>query len=265
MEQGDLKAQMTQGKDNLIFLIDNLPLFYKEKLSFWNKVKNKYSQLFNRLNSWTPICIQDGRSSKTGYILRSVFENQDFKQIIKKSLKKKNNPKLKSKKTSPKEPIIEKKAPLMTAPMLYTLNKVKIDKSSSFEDLREIATKYLKLEKTSADFYILAMISKRLEELQKDLFGKKEQEALETLNIKYQNANIPKLGICLKQIKEASSLNQKYDLLKIALRLPQDASFKMIQTSFERVSKQLSNTKDPLDALSLKLLDDLMKCFSQKI
>jgi hypothetical protein len=266
IEDKKLKASLKQGKDILEFLIETKPSFYKETLSAWENLQDKCRPLFNAEKKWVQISIKEGSSVKTAYLLKSVFEKQDFKQIVKKALKqkekqvaqvsKKVEPQQKPAKAEVKAPIQE--TPLKTAPMLYALDRIKIDKATSFEDLRQIATKYLKLEKTSHDFEILQTIAKRLSELKKDPFGKQEKEVLHTLNVKYLNAEIPKLKISLKQIQEAMTPEMRQELLKKALNLPKDASFKMIQAAYNRHLKELGSSKDLLHTLSLNLLKELM-------
>lgn len=261
---GELKAKVKQGQDLLEFLIDTKPSFYKDSLSLWQNLASAWYRLMKKPFKWIQISIKDTDATKTAYVLQELFEKQDFKQIIKKASKHKQ--KQEAKKNSsirPKDIKIEQKAPVEnspvhTAPMLYTLDRVKIDKATSFEDLRYIAIKYLNLGQTSSDFTIINTLNKRLDELKKDPFGRHEKEVLHTLNIKYLNAQIPKLEISLKDIQEAVTVEQKHELLKKALHLPQDASFKMIQAAFTRYIKALSDSKDPLELLSINFLNELM-------
>lgn len=271
MEDGKIKAQIKQGKDILEFLIHTKPSYFKDSLTFSDHIQNKWHGLFNKSPKWIKISIKEGNKTKTAYLLQALFEKQDFKQIVKKVIKQKIKQEVKKQEQIAKvqekkqKPIvIEEKTPIKkeamtTAPMLYSLDKVKIDKTSSFEDLRHIATKYLKLDKTSHDSHILSHITRRLEELKKDPFGKNEREVLHTLNVKYLNAEIPKIGICLKQIQEASSIEQKQELMKKALKLPQDASIKMIQAAFNRLTKELSASKEAMHLLSLHHLKELFE------
>lgn len=271
MEEGKMKAQIKQGKDILEFLINTKPSYFKESLTFGDHIQNKWHSLFKKSPKWIKISIKEGHKSKTAYVLQSLFEKQDFKQIVKKVIKQKVKQEAKKQELISKvqekkqKPIkIEEKTPIKkeavtTAPMLYSLDKVKIDKTSSFEDLRHIAIKYLKLDKSSHDSHILSHIVKRLEELKKDPFGKHEKEVLHTLNVKYLNAEIPKIGICLKQIQDAVTMEQKQELMKKALKLPQDASLKMIQAAFNRLTKELSSSKEAVHLLSLHHLKELFE------
>lgn len=270
LANGMLKAQVKQGNDTLEYAIETKPFFYQDSLSLWQNIISFLYRLFKKPFKWVEISIQDGPTIKTAYVLKDLFERQDFKQIVKKGIKEKEKQAAKKKpffskpsSVGHKKIDVEQKDtlahnPIQTAPMLYALDRVRIDKAISFEELRLIAIKYLKLENKSADSIIIDHIVKRLDELKKDPFGKHEKEVLHTLNIKYLNAKIPHLEISLKDIQEAVTSEQKYELLKKALHLPKDASFKMIEGAFNRLSKQLYHSKDPLSSIAICFLKQLM-------
>lgn len=276
IEDGKFKAQIKQGKDLLECLIEKKTSFYKQKLSFWEKTQKLLKTLFNREPKWVSISIKNGSKIEEAYLLKSVFEKQEFKQIVKKALKKKEKVEAKkaqkatvtnskSQTTSPVEKKETKAKPkVAVAPMIYTLDKVKIEKSNSYDALRQIALKYLKLAQDSHDFHILDTILQRLEELKIDPFGKHEKEILHTLFIKFQNAEIPKIHLNLKQIKEAMTPQQKQEILKIALKLPQDASLKMIHNAYARIVKELSLSKETSKSISMQHLKDLFEANSDQ-